>query len=200
MEIKMSFRECACVEGAIDERNYLHEILGGIRVRLVTSNVYHTEIAINIVIIFKNYLRGKTCKVYAAPTDVRFSDDDATIPDLLVLCDRSKNNGKIIVGAPDLIVEVLSPSTAINDYGYKKDLYEKHGVKEYWIVHPKERFILVFILEKGKYKSSSVYEHFTKEQLDAMTGKERQEIPLSFSPSLFADLEISLDDVFEGTY
>ncbi|MDR1541804.1 MAG: Uma2 family endonuclease [Clostridiales bacterium] len=189
------------MEGVINKRDCLYEILDGKKVWMHASpNIHHTEIATNIVSIFKNYLRGKTCKVYAAPTDVRFSDDDMTIPDLLVLCDRSKNNGKIIVGAPDLIVEVLSPSTAINDYGYKKDLYEKHGVGEYWIVHPNERFILVFVLENGKYKSSGVYEHFTKEQLDVMTDKEKQEIPLSFSPSLFADLEISLDEVFEDIY
>ncbi len=108
---------------------------------------------------FYTYFKGKPCKVYAAAFDVRLSDfqeqaddDVETVvqPDIVVICDPSKLDDKGCKGAPDLVVEILSPSTGGKDLTVKYDLYEHHGVKEYWIIHPVEQTLLVYKLSEDK--------------------------------------------------
>jgi len=94
------------------------------------------------------------CEVYPAPFDVRLPESDeaddlitnTVQPDISIICDKNKLDDKGCRGAPDLIMEILSPSTAARDMIIKKDLYEKHGVKEYWIVHPLEKIVIVYKL------------------------------------------------------
>ena len=134
----------------------------------------HVDVSYNIslhlgLFLLKN--KGK-CKVRPAPFDVRFpvngeNDNDKIYtvlqPDLSVICDLSKLDEYGCLGAPDMIVEVLSPSTAKHDWKYKFDIYEKHGVREYWIVHPKEKSVNVFILQSdGQYDAGRVYEQAGK--------------------------------------
>ena len=100
------------------------------------------------------------CEVYFAPFDVYLvhkNEDWQTTknilqPDLCVICDLEKPFDKGCIGAPDLVVEILSPSTAQKDVGKKRDLYEEYGVKELWIVHPEEGTVLIHVLENGKYR------------------------------------------------
>ncbi len=114
----------------------------------------HQEIVLELGSQLSQFLRGKTCKVAIAPVDVRLPSadeaDDAidTVvqPDLVVVCDRGKIDRAGIRGAPDLVVEVLSPSTSVRDQVLKRDLYESHGVREYWIVDPEADSILVYRL------------------------------------------------------
>ncbi len=109
------------------------------------------------------FLLGRKCSVWAAPFDVRFhegiTNDDSIIdvvqPDLVVICDPSKLDDRGCLGAPDFIVEIISPSTAGKDYILKSKLYEKNGVKEYWIVHPIDNIIQVYLLDGDKYHISS---------------------------------------------
>jgi Uma2 family endonuclease len=93
-------------------------------------------------------LRGKPCKVFMAPMDVRFERSDKTDkvvqPDLFVVCDSSKITPQGIVGAPDWVVEVLSPATASRDQITKRALYEAEGVREYWLVHPIDRILTIY--------------------------------------------------------
>lgn len=100
------------------------------------------------------------CELFHAPFDVRLprekgdADDkifDVVQPDILVVCDNSKLDERGCLGAPDLIVEILSPSTALVDLADKRTLYERAGVKEYWIVNPKDRSAMVFSLEGDRY-------------------------------------------------
>ena len=125
--------------------------------------------------------KGK-CQVYHAPFDVRLplngSNDDNKIydvvqPDICVICDLSKLDDKGCVGAPDLIVEVLSPSTLKYDWNYKFNLYEKAGVKEYWIVDPKAKTVSVFLLQSdGMYDNGTVYECHQKAPIFIFEGLE----------------------------
>ena len=101
-------------------------------------------------------LQGTPCTVYPAPFDVRLTDDrnaadDAvhTVvqPDLTVVCDSDKMDERGCVGAPDLVVEILSPSTAYKDQTAKLRLYERHGVREYWVVNPERESVQVYLLE-----------------------------------------------------
>ncbi|MHB8057961.1 MAG: Uma2 family endonuclease [Desulfuromonadaceae bacterium] len=102
----------------------------------------HQEISGELFRQLANYLKGKQCKVYDAPFDVRLSDqvdasdnyiETVVQPDILVVCDRTKLDEKGCNGAPDLIIEITSPSTAKHDLGTKFDLYQKHAIQEYWI-------------------------------------------------------------------
>jgi Uma2 family endonuclease len=121
-----------------------------------------------------NFLSDKPCEVYAAPFDVRLlpeasqeelrktdNDELTTVvqPDISVICDADKLDERGCLGAPDLIIEVLSPSTAAKDQIQKLALYEKCGVKEYWIVHPTDKVVTVRLLnEEGKYGIPTIYE------------------------------------------
>ena len=101
-------------------------------------------------------LKGKPCEVFAAPFDVRLNaagDNDDTVvqPDIVVVCDKSKLDEKGCNGAPDMVVEILSPTTAGHDRILKFKQYLKAGVREYWIVDPENKDIMVHILENGKY-------------------------------------------------
>lgn len=113
------------------------------------------------------YLRGKPCRAFAAPFDVYFPgfadqdmDEISTIvqPDLTVICDPSKIIDKGCLGAPDLVMEILSPSTSARDMNIKFSLYERSGVNEYWIVDSGNEYIRIFHLsEKGKYDDGSLF-------------------------------------------
>lgn len=125
----------------------------------------HQEIAFELGRQVGNYLQGKSCKGYVAPFDVRLPQQDeaddqidtVVQPDLLVVCDQSKLDRKGCRGAPDWIVEILSPSTAVKDMGLKRLLYQQHGVREYWIIHPTEQWVMIYCLnEKGVYDLPSV--------------------------------------------
>jgi Uma2 family endonuclease len=126
--------------------------------------------------------RKQKCQVYYAPFDVRLplngSKDDNRIydvvqPDICVICDLSKLDDRGCVGAPDLIVEVLSPTTLKYDWNYKFNLYEKAGVREYWIVDPKAKTVAVFLLqEDGNYDNGTVYECHQKAPVFIFEGLE----------------------------
>jgi Uma2 family endonuclease len=112
-----------------------------------------------------NYLQGKPCEVYVAPFDIRLprqNEADAQIetvvqPDLSIICDPSKLDRLGCKGAPDWLIEVLSPSTALKDMNIKRGLYQRHGVQEYWIIHPEDRWLLVYTLDGGRYGLPDVF-------------------------------------------
>ena len=121
----------------------------------------HQSLSMDLSAQVATQLRGKPCKVFAAPFDVRFEDSDKTDkvvqPDLLVVCDRSKITPRGLIGAPDWIVEILSASTAGKDQILKRALYEKHGVREYWLVHPTDRVVTIHRLgAEGRYGVADV--------------------------------------------
>lgn len=110
----------------------------------------HQDIVVEISRQISNYLKDKPCRLYTAPFDVRLESDTVVQPDLSVICDKNKLDDKGCNGAPDVIIEILSPSTAAKDMKIKLALYERHGVKEYWVVEPFEQMLLLFSLETGE--------------------------------------------------
>ncbi len=129
-------------------------------------NRRHQELLVELAVAFHNYLKGKTCRVYPAPFDVRLPKgtepddqvDTVVQPDLLVVCDPAKLDDRGCRGAPDLVVEITSPSTAALDHIRKKGLYERHGVREYWLVHPIDRLVMAYRLDpSGTYGVPTVY-------------------------------------------
>lgn len=124
-----------------------------------TPDLAHQDVAGEIYCQTANALLGQSYRVFIGPLDVRLpkkneTDDqiDTVVqPDVLVVCDSNKLDKRGVRGAPDWIVEVLSPSTAGHDQIKKRNLYERHGVREYWLVHPVDRVLTVYRLQYGEY-------------------------------------------------
>lgn len=102
-----------------------------------------------------NHLKGKACKVFVAPFDVILSEDTVVQPDIVVIYDGEKLREDGCHGAPDMVVEVLSPSSGNRDRLVKYQLYEAAGVREYWVVSPHERLVQVSLLRDGSYANAT---------------------------------------------
>jgi Uma2 family endonuclease len=129
-------------------------------------NRRHQQITVDLTRQFANFLLDKPCRVYVVPFDVRLPEADeveadiTTVvqPDISVICDPVKLDDAGCIGAPDLIVEILSPSTSLKDHREKFNRYERAGVKEYWLVDPANRLVTVFILGEDKtFDRADVY-------------------------------------------
>ena len=139
----------------------------------------HQRVLGNLHALFHAFFKGKPCRPFVAPTDVVLDDFNVVQPDLLVICDPNKITEANIQGAPDFVVEILSPSTKLKDKREKKALYERFGVREYLIVYPEDEMVEQFRLVDGRYLSNV----FNWDQ----------KLPLF----AFPDLELQLWDVFE---
>jgi len=134
----------------------------------------HQGVVLEIASQFHNYLKDKPCHVYIAPFDVRLSDVDevdeeietVVQPDIVVICDKNKLDDRGAKGAPDVIIEILSPSTAKKDFITKRYLYEKHKVQQYWIVDPQTEEVAIFKLENDKYGKPQEYKKEDKIKVD----------------------------------
>ncbi len=136
------------------------------------------------------FFRNKACKVFPAPFDVRLPDSKKQIadkqvftvvqPDICVICDPAKIDNHGCIGAPDLVVEILSPGNTEKEMGIKFDLYEENGIKEYWVVEPVDKVILVYVLRDGKYVG-----------LRPFVGEDDMASPL------FPELKFKVGEVFE---
>ena len=143
------------------------ELFRGKIFKLSAPNTKHQDISGNIFVPISLFLKKKPCKVFAAPFDVRLpvknkkKDDEVTTvvqPDLCIICDESKIDSRGCCGAPDLVIEILSPGNSKKEIRLKHELYEEAGVKEYWIVNPEEENIVVFVLnEEGKFSGLKMY-------------------------------------------
>lgn len=157
---KMSYSDLLKID---DDKRY--ELINGELYLMASPSVLHQEILLEFASQLRNYLMGKKCKPFIAPLDVKLSgeiDDDKEFnvvqPDVMVVCDSNKITEKNILGAPDLAIEILSPSNASHDRLLKLNLYQKFGVKEYWIVSLEEQIISVFILnDEGIYTIPKAY-------------------------------------------
>lgn len=139
-------------------------IKGKIFAKAAAPSRTHQGVSGNIYLEIAQFLKKHSCKVYSAPLDVRFSKDPAydkidsvVQPDISVICDHSKLDDKGCWGAPDLIVEILSPGNSRVELQNKYELYQEYGVREYWVVHPIECTLLIYTLVEGKYQSSRLF-------------------------------------------
>lgn len=143
-----------------------YELIEGTPVMLATPLRLHQEIVGELFAQLYTYLRGKPCKVYLSPFAVRPFEQDTDLPshvdtmvepDITVVCDANKLDKYGCKGAPDLVIEILSPSSQKHDKLTKLYLYQRAGVAEYWIVDPDKHLVLVHTLDEGKYPSPEVY-------------------------------------------
>ena len=148
-------------------------------------NRNHQTVSQNINFKILSYFQNHRCSVYVAPFDVRLpikslkKDTTVVQPDLCVICNQDKLDDNGCNGAPDLIVEILSPNNSKHDIHTKFNLYLEAGVLEYWIVNPIERMVLIYTLKNGEYIGSKP---FVEGEI--------------LKSSLFPDLKIDVEDIF----
>ncbi len=162
-----------------DDRRY--EIIDGELYEMTAPTFRHQDILFNLTLIFGPYTRNNRLgKARFAPIDVIFAEGDIVQPDLVFVSEARRHiiQDHGIVGAPDLVVEVLSPSTAAHDRNRKAHLYERHGVAEYWMVDMEAETIEVRRLRGGEYGDAEIYDSGF------------------VSTSLIPGLEVRLEDVF----
>lgn len=164
------------------------EIIGGTAYAMAPPSADHQRIVRNLTVAFALQLKGKSCEVFMAPFGVTFAnqlqaDKNTTVvePDISVICDQSKITSRGCHGSPDLIVEVLSRSTASHDVIKKRRLYEQNSVLEYWIADPSNQIITRYCLnrEQGKYEEA---DYFGRDD--------------TIRPVIFAELAINLAEIF----
>ncbi len=166
---------------------YMVELIGGRVFDMSAAPLDpHQKVSGDLQRELSTYFKKKKCAVRDAPYNVYFPEsgqhwkeaENVVQPDICVICDRSKIIRRGCIGAPDFIVEILSPSTASKDLTHKKNLYEKHGVKEYWVVSIEERTLIRYVLDYEKYREEII--------------KNQQFV----SPELFPDLELDFVEIF----
>ena len=181
------------------EEEFWEELLDGKPVLMSPRPMTnHIQTAGNIYRVFGNFLRRKPCRVFPDGTDLYLTDKDRFIPDVMVICDRSKVRDDGVHGAPDLVVEVLSPSSLKRDRVYKKSVYEQCGVREYWIVSPPGKSVEVYLLENGAYQLDEACCLAPDYWLNKLNDQERAGLKTEIVPSIFSGLTVPLEDIFEN--
>ena len=170
--------------------NQRWELIDGVPYMMAAPRIKHQTVLGNLHYFFKDYLKDKSCKVMISPVDVKIDhqigdredDDTDTVvqPDLIIVCDPSKIGEKAILGAPDMIVEILSPSNTKMDRWIKFNRYQVAGVKEYWIVDTLSMAIEVYLL--------TAPDTYTRDHMYEKEG----EIPVK----IFKDLVLDVADIF----
>ena len=135
------------------------ELFKGKLFKMSAPSAIHQEISMRLAGELYQFFKGKDCKIFHAPFDVRLlkeSQEDKNIytvvqPDICVVCDPEKIDKRGCEGAPDLVIEILSPGKSEKEMKYKYALYEEAKVPEYWIIDPDHQNVLVYVLEDGKY-------------------------------------------------
>ena len=139
------------------------ELLKGKLFKMSAPSPAHQVVQSNLNIELGLYFRNQKCQIYPAPFDVRLpakgetGDAIHTVvqPDLCVVCDRTKIDSRGCIGAPDLVIEIISPGNSKKELKQKFKLYEEAGVREYWVIHPTEEYVIVNVLENNHYKTLS---------------------------------------------
>jgi len=161
------------------------QLINGEVYQMASPSVAHQALLMGLSAKFDNWLQGKPCRVFGSPLDVRLfpkkdkSDSTVVQPDLLVVCDKSKLSKGSVDGPPDLVIEIVSPSNTYSELFLKFNYYLKAGVREYWVIDPEIKKIVVHIYENGHYLSTN-YE-------------DNDHIPVTILPGL----EISLEELWE---
>lgn len=188
------------MNNAVDFSNFKEEIIDG-KVYLMSpsANPRHGRVIGNIYFAFKSYLKGKKCEVFTDTIDVYLGDEkkDKVIPDVSILCDESKFTDKGYEGIPSLVVEVISPTSVKRDRKIKFNLYEKYKINEYWIVDPVNKVIEQYILIDGKYSLEGTYVKLESYDKERLSEEEKEKFPTNFKTSIFSELIIHIEDIFE---
>ncbi|MDR2167009.1 MAG: Uma2 family endonuclease [Clostridiales bacterium] len=177
-----------------EERKW--ELIDGIPTMLMPGAPGHTYTNVNMLIPFYLHFKNSPCKVFIENMKFHLTEKDRFIPDIAVLCDTSIVKKDGAHGPPDLVVEVLSPTTARNDEGHKMRIYGESGVKEYWIVDIKNYSIRVYVNQGGKMELYDVYMITPREELEFLKSEGKTIPATSLNSLTFPDLAMDLYEIF----
>jgi Uma2 family endonuclease len=182
----------------VDERN--HELIDGRVVIMANQGIAHADVIMNIFNLFDGYTKENKYRIFTKNIDIFLTEKDLFVPDVAIVCntDIVKQGG--VHGAPDLVIEVLSPSTVKNDKIYKKEVYGSCGVKEYWLVSIESRYLEVFLLKDGKLTLDNVYSIYPEWMLNSMSADEKNKIVTGVKSSLFPDINILIEEIFHDIF
>lgn len=190
----------------IDDRNIKIKtelIDGKIFMMSPRPRVEHATVCTNIASEFRSYLKGKTCRAFCDGVDVFLDENNRFVPDTMIVCNPNiiKHDG--IHGAPDLVVEVLSKTTAKNDRSKKKYTYAKYGVKEYWIVDVWSKSVEVYYNQDSWFILDNIYYYLTDEEIAENNNMSDNDIDKIkeytdfIKVSICDNLIVKLKDIFE---
>ena len=180
-----------------NEEQQDYEMIAGKIYGLARPVPMHSKVSSEIHHIFSRHLKEKPCETYQE-VDVHLEDRTTVVPDVIIVCDPEKIKPDAIYGAPDLVVEVLSPSTARRDRKEKMQAYAKAGVREYWIVSCADRSIEVYRLAEGRLELENVYQVFLDWQWKKLTDEEKEAVPFVFSVLQDEEFQVDVREVFQG--
>lgn len=174
-----------------------YEIIEGVKFMAPSPGFGHVNVTANLVTIINGYARiNKLGMAFADHFDVHFPDGNVFQPDFtFVSAEKAKrffdNKSMTLHGVPDMVAEIFSRSTMKRDIGIKKDIYERNGVREYWIIDPWSESIDVYILRDGEYELDGHYENWSEDEL-----AERAELPEEEQPEVKMEIPVAVLDGF----
>lgn len=196
----------------MDDLDYIDDRIIKIKTELIDGKIFmmsprprveHATVCTNIASEFRSYLKGKTCRAFCDGVDVFLDENNRFVPDTMIVCnpDIIKHDG--IHGAPDLVVEVLSKTTAKNDRSKKKYTYAKYGVKEYWIVDVWSKSVEVYYNQDSWFILDNIYYYLTDEEIAENNNMSDNDIDKIkeytdfIKVSICDNLIVKLKDIFE---
>ena len=179
-----------------------YEIIEGVKFMSPSPNMLHGKVVGRLMITIGTYAAvNKLGFAFPDSLDVHLPDGNVLRPDFIFI---GVANGKFVVnneqgtfyGVPDMVAEVFSRSTMKRDVGIKKDVYERNGVKEYWMIDPRSETIQVYILREGKYELDEVYSNYTEKELTELTDEERAEVKMEIPVAVLDGFKIKVRNIF----
>ncbi len=179
-----------------------YEIIEGVKFMAPSPGWGHVNVTANLIAIIGGYSRVNKLGVAIADNfDVHFPDGNLFKPDFIfVNAEKAKSlfedKNTTLHGVPDMVAEIFSKSTMKRDIGIKKDVYEKNGVREYWIIDPWSENIQVYLLRDGKYFLDEVYQNYSDRELENLTEEERAEIKMEIPVAVLDDFKVKIRNIF----
>lgn len=179
-----------------------YEIIEGVKFMAPSPGWGHVNVTANLVTIINGYARVNKLGVATADNfDVHFPDGSLFRPDFIfVSAENAKrlfaNKNMTLHGVPDMVAEIFSRSTMKRDIGVKKEVYERNGVREYWIINPWSESIEVYILHDGKYQLDNVYQNYSDEELSELTEAERAEVQMEVPVAVLDGFKVKIRNIF----
>ena len=179
-----------------------YEIIEGVKFMAPSPGMAHVNVTANLVTIIGGYARiNKLGIAFADNFDVHFPDGSLFKPDFIFISAANEklflgNKRSTLHGVPDMVAEIFSPSTMKRDLGIKKDIYERNGVKEYWIIDPYRETIDVYLLREGKYELDGHYENYSDNELEELPEEERASFKPEVPVALLDGFKVKIKNIF----
>ncbi len=179
-----------------------YEIIEGEKFMAPSPGMGHVNVTANLVTIIGGYARvNKLGIAFADNLDVHFPDGSLFQPDFIFISAAKADlfidkRNMTLHGVPDMVAEIFSRSTMKRDIGIKKDIYERNGVKEYWIINPWSESIEVYILRDSKYFLDDIYQNYSDDELKQLTDEERAEVKMEVPVTVLDGFKVKIRNIF----